>query len=533
SLGMTALQVENYLKTARKAMDFILVEGEQEKKEVTQINRNTGRMRGPNSRRFSGDSSDRLGRVNFWHGSFNGLPRTGKFSIRVKASTDRKPGQPAPILYAQYGYFVPGLTLNIMGDAGEIAVTSNDPKYYDISGWPEFFPQPEARVPDDKLSGIIALQNALFDGEEPPKAITKEIEEELNAEATREKVAKWEKALAELVAQRELFEKEELPGRFDKWLQNPPKKPPAQPDWAILGNAEPKSLEGATFVPQTDGSFLLVGLNPRNDRWVVTAKVDLPSVRAIRIEALTDKSLKKNGPGRAGNGNFVLSDLRVFAKPIGTQGKGKPVKLINPQADFQQNTSSLSIASSIDGDKRKTGWAVGGQCGKAHASQFEFAEAVENEGGTVFTFELDYMLKGAFHVIGKPRFSVSSSLLPQLDGESSRMELINLLSSMETLGGIESLDEKQRQALVPKYRFIDSKWISMTKKLFAYEARKPQPRIKKSKAKVHPEDPDFPRIIIESVEFVRNDYPSWPPPLHRRIIREGEDLSDPQAVKNI
>jgi hypothetical protein len=533
SLGMTALQVENYLEAARKAMDFILVEGKQEKKEATQINRNTGRMRGPNSRRFSGDSSDRLGRVNFWHGSFNGLPRTGKFSIRVKASTDRKPGQPAPILYAQYGYFVPGLTLNIMGDAGEIAVTSNTPEYYDISGWPEFFPQPEARVPDDKLSGIIALQNALFDGEEPPKAINKEIEEELNAEATREKVVKWEKALAELVAQRELFEKEELPGRFDQWLQKLPKKPPAQADWAILGNAEPKSLEGATFVPQTDGSFLLSGQNPKNDRWVVTAEVDLPSVRAIRIEALTDKSLKKNGPGRGGKGNFILSDLRVFAKPIGTQGKGKPVKLINPRNDLLQNNNIYSAALAIDDNPRDTGWGSGNLIGQDHACLFEFAEVVENEGGTVFTVELDYLNKNTSHVIGRPRFSVSSSLLPQLDGQSSRAELISLLGAVEKLGGVESLDEKQRQALVPKYRFLDSKWISLTTKLFSLEARKPQPRIKKSRVKVYPEDPDFPRIIIESVEFVRNDYPVWPPPLHRRIIHEGEALSDPQAVESI
>ena len=40
-------------------------------------------------------------------------------------------------------------------------------------------------------------------------------------------------------------------------------------------------------------------------------------------------------------------------------------------------------------------------------------------------------------------------------------------------------------------------------------------KIRKRKIKVFPEDPDFPRIIIESVEFVRNDYPSWPPALHR------------------
>ena len=533
SLGMTALQVENYLKTARQALDFILAEGDQEKKETTEITRNNGAMRGPNSRRFSGLSSDRLGRVNFWHGSFKGLPRTGRFSIRVKASTDRKPGQPAPILYAQYGYFVSGLNLNIMKDAGEIAVTSNTPQYYEISGFPEFFPKPEARVPDDKLSGIIALQNALIDGEVPPKAITKEIEEELNAEATRVKVAKWEKDRAALLAQRKLLEKEELPARFEQWLRKLPTKLPDQPEWAILGQAQPNSLDGATFVPQQDGSFLLSGQNPKHDRWVVTAEVDLPSVRAIRIEALSDKSLKKKGPGRAGNGNFVLSDLRVFAKPIGAKGKGKPVKLVNPRNDLLQNNEKFSAAAAIDDNPRETGWGSGNLIGQDHACLFEFAEAVEHKTGMVFTLELDYLHKNASHVIGRPRFSVSSSPLPQLDGKSSRMELISLIGALEKLGDPNALDPKQREAMELKYRFIDSKWIALDSKLSAHEARKPQPRIRKKKAKVYPEDPDFPRIIIESVEFVRNDYPSWPPPLHRRIVEEGEELSDPQAVKNI
>ena len=190
SLGMTALQVENYLKTARKALDFVLVEGEQEEREVTELDRNKGAMKGPNSRRFPGLSSERLGRVNFWHGAFKDLPRTGKFSIRVKAYTDRKPSQPAPILFAQYGYFVPGLTLNIMGDAGEITIPSNTPEYYEISGWPEFFPLPEAHVPNDKLSGIITLQNALDDGNPPPKAVNEVIEEKDKKGKIRKKKVK-------------------------------------------------------------------------------------------------------------------------------------------------------------------------------------------------------------------------------------------------------------------------------------------------------------------------------------------------------
>ena len=192
SLGMAALQIETSLQTARRAFDSILVNGSQAKKEVTQINRIKGNIRGPLSKNFIGFSSDRLGRVNYWHGSFNNLPRKGRFSIHVKAYTDRKSGQPAPLLSAQYGYFVSGLTLNIISDAGEIPITSNSPEYYEISGISEFFPQPMANVPDDKLNGIISLRNALYDGEPPPKAVDKVVEVKNNkGKVTKKKVKSY------------------------------------------------------------------------------------------------------------------------------------------------------------------------------------------------------------------------------------------------------------------------------------------------------------------------------------------------------
>ena len=188
SLGMSALQIENYLKSARKALDFVLVEGEQLERTVTKIERNKGKVKGPSSKRFTGDSSDRLGRVNFWHGSFKELPRTGLFTIRIKAYTDRKPGQPDPVLFARYGYSVSGLTLNIMGDAGEIPISSTTPKYYEISGYPELFPFPEANVPTEKMNGVITLQNALIDGKPATKPVNKVIEEERNGKIRKKKI---------------------------------------------------------------------------------------------------------------------------------------------------------------------------------------------------------------------------------------------------------------------------------------------------------------------------------------------------------
>jgi len=191
SLEVSALQIENYLKAARKAMNFALVEGDQPDRTVSEISRSKGKVRGAGARRFVGESSERLGRVNYWHGSFKDLPRTDVFTIRIKAYTDRKPGQAAPILFARYGYFVSGLTLNIMADAGKIEIASTTPQYYEIHGRSEFFPLPEAHVPTEKLNGIITLQNVLVDGEPLPKPVSKVIEEKKNGKTRKKKIQEY------------------------------------------------------------------------------------------------------------------------------------------------------------------------------------------------------------------------------------------------------------------------------------------------------------------------------------------------------
>ncbi|MBU62675.1 MAG: hypothetical protein CMI26_09250 [Opitutae bacterium] len=528
----SAVQIENYLKSARKALDFVLLDGGKPETSTSQVVWNKGNIRGPGNKRYLAYSSPRLGRVNYWHGSFQKPPREGRLTVRVKASTDRKPGQPAPILSGRYGYFVTGLTLNVMDDLGEIPITSSEPGYYEFSSHAPFFPRAEAHVPLDKLNGVITFQNVLNDSKPPPTAENKEIVEEINAEATRQKVEKWEKERAELLAQRELFEREKLPGGFDKWLLDPAERKTEEPVWAILGNAEPESLEGSNFVPMKDGSFLLAGPNPKNERWVVTGQVDLPVVRAIRIEALIDKSLKKKGPGRAGNGNFLLSDLRVFVKPKGAKGKGKPVKLINPQASIKQEKEQFFAAASIDGDKKRTGWSADKQTSRNHSCSFEFGESIENEGGSEFVIELDFLQNSGL-TIGRPRFSLSPMLAPPLDGSSERAEVISLVKVAGKLGGVESLDKDEMAELRKNYRLLDPDWLTLSEKIALPQARKPLPRLRTKKAKVYPEDPEFSRIIIESVEFVRNDYPAWPPPQHQRIIHHGENLSQPGTAKSV
>ena len=150
ALGVSSLQIEHYLKTARKAFRLILNDGERPNSVVSEVKWNQGKVRGPTSKSFIGKSSHRLGRVNNWHGNFLNPPKSGS-----------------------YGFFVSGLTLNIQGSLPELKIDSNESKIYEISSYAELFPMTVANVPDDKLNGVLTFRNALDDGNSPPKQLEK------------------------------------------------------------------------------------------------------------------------------------------------------------------------------------------------------------------------------------------------------------------------------------------------------------------------------------------------------------------------
>ncbi len=182
ALGMTGLQVENYLKAARQAMNLVLVEGDQPGRSIHPLKFET---RGPKGRGYDGIPSDRLGRVNYWRGSFPEPPREGQFTVRITARAERTEEQAAPILAARYGYFVSGLTINLMEDLGEIPIASTESQVYELRGMPEFFPRSEPGVPSEKLNGVVTLYNILNDGISAPKP--KNVKEEITVKGKTSK----------------------------------------------------------------------------------------------------------------------------------------------------------------------------------------------------------------------------------------------------------------------------------------------------------------------------------------------------------
>ena len=326
-------------------------------------------------------------------------------------------------------------------------------------------------------------------------------------------LAKWDKEHAPLAGTLAQYEKDELPKRFAAWAKNPPASALKKQDWMILDHLQPKSLDGATFAKQADGSFIVGGKNPANDRWVLTAEVAATGLNAIRIEALIDKSMKRNGPGRAGNGNFALSDIRVFATPK-KGGKRVAVKLVSPKATHQQNTGGLSVASSIDGDKRKSGWAVdAGGIGKPQAAVFEFAAPVGFEGGTVLTVEMDFFVNTS-HTIGRPRLAVTAAPKPvTIKGNSSAASLATLLAAVKQAGDVDKLDAKKRAELLKIYRAQDAQWNQLNAKVQQHLAAKPKPKMEKVQVtsegfkptKHHADGRGFPHFYRKTYFLKRGD----------------------------
>ena len=87
-----------------------------------------------------------------------------------------------------------------------------------------------------------------------------------------------------------------------------------QAQWQPLTPVEAKSAAGAALQTLDDGSMLVSGANPPSDVFTISAKTDLTSLSALRIEAIPDPSLPKGGSGRSPAGDFLLTKFAVTAE---------------------------------------------------------------------------------------------------------------------------------------------------------------------------------------------------------------------------
>lgn len=222
--------------------------------------------------------------------------------------------------------------------------------------------------------------------------------------------------------------------------------------WSIAELPDLKSTGGTTLTQQDNGSYLASGKNPAKDDYVFTVTPSEAGVTGLLIEALKHPKNGRGSVGR-GNGNIVLSYVEV------KDAEGKPVKIIEAKADFEQR--GWPVRNALDKNP-SNGWAVNGHGDIADREAFFRFDRKLNKP---FTVTLQHRSGHGQHTIGCLRVSVSGNPELFLPGGSLPADLVDAAKA-------EAPNAKQIQLLEKRLRDTGDLFQDTRKKLTALEARR-------------------------------------------------------------
>ncbi len=269
-----------------------------------------------------------------------------------------------------------------------------------------------------------------------------------------------------------------------------------QTAWVPLAPVSMESAEGTTLTRLSDDSILASGHAPDTDTYTITFDAWPADVSAVRIDVLPDESLPHSGPGRAGNGNFVLSELelslsssgQINTNQINTDQIGPaqltPIALQNASATYEQKVAAgghpdkkWTAASAIDGDTRGPtwGWAILEQVGRPNSAVFEIAPdcmlaaASEQAGHSKLQVVLKQNLNNPRHTLGRFRLLATSAARPINAQQLLPAELREILTLAR-----EARTPEQAEQLAAHYRSLAPELSPLRERLKELEAEREQ-----------------------------------------------------------
>ena len=182
------------------------------------------------------------------------------------------------------------------------------------------------------------------------------------------------------LTQRELKEYEKLlPAQAAFWeSKNNPSEP--KTTWVRVEAKRASATGKVKLARHDDGSITSSGGKSPSDYTIVAAS-SLDKITGVMLETLPDEKLPRFGPGRAPDGNFVLSEIEL-KWGAGTNAPDMPAKFADARADFSQ--TDYSVKQAIDGkvEAGVNGWAVAGAPGvQRHTAMFKLEQPIASTNG--------------------------------------------------------------------------------------------------------------------------------------------------------
>ena len=241
--------------------------------------------------------------------------------------------------------------------------------------------------------------------------------------------------------------------------------------WSPIDPRKLSASNKANLVLQRDASVIASGENGKGTYELVVTS-SLKGVSGIKLEALIDESLPKNGPGRAGDGNFVLSEIELYWAPASDPSKQTKVALEKARSDFSQK--EFSISDAIDGrvDGANNGWAISPKLGENHEAIFEIKKPLGEGSPMILTFKLRQEYQGGLHSLGRFRISMATDKKP-LDFGLPK-SVVQILSV-----DLSERNDEQKKDLLAFFKGFDPKLKELEGKLNTAKKERPMdPKLK-------------------------------------------------------
>jgi len=270
---------------------------------------------------------------------------------------------------------------------------------------------------------------------------------------------------------------------FESWLRNPQ----SSVEWKAMDIRNVTASNDTKLVLQRDASVKAEGKLGQTI-YIIQGRTGGTALNALRLETLLDESLPKNGPGRADDGNFVLTEIEARWAPVSNPSKWTDLKLHKAQADFSQG--NFPVGNAVDGNKGgNNGWAVSPQLGQYHVAVFELKESLPAGESVLIEVRMTQNYQSNKHAIGRFRLSLTDAV------EHIDLGIPSAIESLLALDAGDRSDDQFRE-LETFYRSRDAELAKLEKTL--EETRKPRP-----------EDPELTRLKAR-LELVSKPLPMDP-----------------------
>jgi len=174
-----------------------------------------------------------------------------------------------------------------------------------------------------------------------------------------------------------------------------------------LESTQRDAERSAALALAEDGALTATGERAETDQYMLAFALPAGGLSGIQIEAIRDASLPNNGPGRADNGNFVVTDVRAR---VGAAEGSIPNAIAFARAEADVEQEGFGAAGLID-DKNETGWATNAAPGTARL-WFESAIAQAEPGILYVTLGQAF---GEGHTLGHFRVTGLREVIPASD----------------------------------------------------------------------------------------------------------------------